>query len=144
MHATCRSCRGLFRCSPLPIRVCIFFFLFSSFFFLIDNFFFFLFIFFIFINSGESFYYSQNIATIQQLVEGVTLEFPEATLYLPPNFHDQLAFVINLILFYFHFFIFLFYSLSVCLLSFCSFSNQKIIIIIIIINRITKKQQMTQ
>ena len=45
-------------------------------------------------NSGDSFFYGQNIVSLEQLQEGVTLFYPnDASLYLPPGFHQQIEHV---------------------------------------------------
>ena len=59
-------------------------------------FFFFLLIYIIFFsfNRGDSFFYSQTIATIPQLQKGLVIEATEnATIYFPADFDEQLAYV---------------------------------------------------
>ena len=47
-----------------------------------------------FLFSGDSFFYAQNIVSLEQLQEGVTLFFPnDASLYLPPGFDQQIEHV---------------------------------------------------
>ena len=86
-------------------------------------------------NRGEAFFYSQNIVTISQLQEGIVLQFPNATLLLPPKFDEQIAYVCIFVLKIEMYYLFLFPLSSPFLLPFLSPTLS--------FNRTTKKQQET-
>ena len=43
--------------------------------------------------SGDSLFFSQQTVTLLQLKEGVEIDFDDSTLFLPPNFDEQIAHV---------------------------------------------------